>query len=82
MHAPQLAIATTTRSTEGQKPKWSAHQHVVIGRGHRVITFLPEVEKVMVGIRFRGEESLFTIPWKGTVYSNVDVRRRVLANLG
>ncbi len=80
MQAAQLAIAT--RTNQGSKPKWTAHSHVVGGRGHRVIAFLQEEEKVMVGIRFHGEESLFTVPWKGTIYSNVDVRRRVLPTLG
>jgi hypothetical protein len=70
MHAPQLAA------------KWSAHGHVSGGRGHRVIGFLQPEEKVIVGIRCHGEEVLFTIPWKGTVYNNVDVRRRVLPTLG
>ncbi len=82
MQAPQLAIVPSVRTTKAHKPQWSAHQHVATGRGHRVITFLPSEAKVMVGIRVRSEEVLFTIPWEGTVYSNVDVRRRVFARLG
>jgi hypothetical protein len=63
-----------------KKWKWTAHWHVSQGRGHRVVALLPETEKVMVGITFRGVEQLYTIPWKGTVYACVDVRRRVVAS--
>jgi hypothetical protein len=82
MHAPQLAAVTSVRSTKAAKPQWTAHKHVSDGRAHRIITLLPDEEKVMVGIRLRGEEVLFTIPWEGTVYRNADVRRRVFAKLG
>ena len=81
MQAPQYA-AKPGAATSAPKPKWTAHGHVAAGRGHKVIAFLPEQEKVVVGIRCRGEENIHTIPWQGTIYSNVDVRRRVHASLG
>ena len=63
------------------RPKWTPHGHVAEGKGHRVITFLGNEEKVTVGIRRFGGEVFFTIPWQGTIYQNVDVRRRVLGTM-
>ena len=62
--------------------KWTPHFHVAQGRGHRVVSFIPpETEdgelKALVGIQNRGVENLHVIPCKGTIYNNVDVRRRV-----
>lgn len=67
---------------EQKKWKWSAHWHVAQGRGHKVISFVsPEKEgedlKAVVSIRFAGVDNIHVIPCKGTVYNNVDVRRRM-----
>ena len=66
--------------------KWTAHWHVAQGRGHQVVSFVPpETEggevRVVVSIRFAGVDNLHVIPCKGTVYGNVDVRRRVASAL-
>lgn len=63
--------------------KWTAHGHVAQGRGHRVAGFHTEGEvvKAIVGITFRGVENIHVIHVKGTIYSNVDVRRRIAPTL-
>ena len=59
-----------------KKERWTAHRHVAQGRPHRAIGVVPEQQKVVVGIQFFGEERIHTIPWEGTIYNNVDVRRK------
>jgi hypothetical protein len=68
---------------EKKQWKWTPHWHVAQGRGHRVVGFHSEGEttKVIVGITFRGTESIHVIPSNGTIYSNADVRRRVAPGL-
>jgi len=68
---------------EKKKWKWTPHWHVAQGRGHRVVGFQieGEVAKAIVGITFNGMENIHVIPVSGTIYSNVDVRRRVVATL-
>lgn len=63
--------------------KWTPHWHVAKGRGHRVVGFHTEGEvvKAIVGVTFRGVENIHVIPVKGTIYSNVDVRRRIAPTL-
>ncbi len=63
--------------------KWTPHWHVAQGRGHRVVGFHTEREvvKAIVGVTFRGVENIHVIPVKGTIYSNVDVRRRIAPTL-
>ena len=70
---------STTPSSKKQW-KWTPHHHVVQGRGHRVIGFQldGEVAKAIVGITFRGVENIHVIPVRGTIYDNVDVRRRIV----
>lgn len=62
--------------------KWTPHWHVAQGRGHRVVGFDLEGEapKAIVGITSRGVENIHIIPVKGTIYNNVDVRRRVVSS--
>jgi hypothetical protein len=63
--------------------RWTPHWHVAQGRGHRVVGFNTEGEmvKAIVGITFRGAENIHVIPVIGTIYNNVDVRRRVSPSL-
>lgn len=65
-----------------KKWKWTPHWHVAQGRGHRVMGFQVEgdVAKAIVGITFRGVENIHVIPVQGTIYNNVDVRRRVTSS--
>ena len=72
-----------TTKTAKKQWQWTPHWHVVQGRGHRVAGFHTEGEivKAIIGITFRGVENIHMIPVKGTIYDNVDVRRRVVSNV-